>query len=372
LARFVNLSWEQILDKIDVGMKIPRDDIARTGIYRVCWTREYRDFMLRNGAEARNLFLTGNPVMQLYSSPYRHYFKTRRELGRLYDLDHEKKWVLFSESYQFAMFSDEHINNLIEHQNAAPDLVGAAAEYGRRSLRQLLTWLNSSIGDDVIFILRPRPSTTEGAMVDFMRQCVPHPCPNLRIIQGETARDCILAADHVMSSHSTTLIEAALAGKPIHRFSPEPSPSAIALAWHELVPSLGDPAAFARALAEAAPAATGEQLAHWARAEFLFAGDPLDAIAGCIARLHDAEHDGLSRGPIQAAVERAAVERQDLWDGEGCAQAGDVFSDEDVAARLVRWRSVLGGSLQASSRLRPAGSDTRNCAAPKFWRSLQD
>jgi hypothetical protein len=127
-----------------------------------------------------------------------------------------------------------------------------------------------------------------------------------------------------------------------------------------------------RALAEAAPAATGEQLAHWARAEFLFAGDPLDAIAGCIARLHDAEHDGLSRGPIQAAVERAAVERQDLWDGEGCAQAGDVFSDEDVAARLVRWRSVLGGSLQASSRLRPAGSDTRNCAAPKFWRSLQD
>jgi hypothetical protein len=296
--------------------------------------------------EDRNIFLTGNPVMQLYSSPYRHYLKARRELGRLYALDNQKKWVLFSESYQFAMFSDEHINNLIEHQNAAPDLVGAAAEYGRRSLRQLLTWVNSSIRDDVIFILRPRPSATEGAMADVLRQCVSHPHPNLRIIQAETARDWILGADHVMSSHSTTLIEAALAGKPIHRFSPEPSPSAIALPWHELVPLLEDQTAFARALAEAGPAATGEPLAHWARDELLFAGDPLDAIAGCIARLHDAEHDGPPR------LVPMTVERPDLWDGEGCTQAGDVFSDEDVAARLVRWRGVLGDTPRASEAAR--------------------
>src|SRR5262249_23652144 len=158
------------------------------GVHRVCWTREHRDFLLRNGVEGCNLLVTGNPVMQLYGSPYRHYFKTRRELGRRYELDCRKKWILFSESYQFAMFSDGHIRSLIEHQNADPDLIGAAAEYGRRSLRQLLEWVNDSIGDDAIFILRPRPSATDRAMVDFLLQCVPCPRPNLRIIQAETTR----------------------------------------------------------------------------------------------------------------------------------------------------------------------------------------
>src|SRR5262249_1007653 len=116
-ARFVNLGWEQILNKIDIGMKIPRDDIARNRGYRVCWTREHRDFLLRNGVDGRKLVLTGNPVMQLYGSPYRGYFQTRRELGRRHELDCGKKWILFSESYQFAMFSDGHIRSLIENQN---------------------------------------------------------------------------------------------------------------------------------------------------------------------------------------------------------------------------------------------------------------
>ena len=67
-------------------------------------------------------------------------------------------------------------------------------------------------------------------MLNFMHRTVQNPNANLKIIKTETAREWILAADHVMSSHSTTLIEAALAGKPIHRFSPEPYPRTECLA----------------------------------------------------------------------------------------------------------------------------------------------
>ena len=77
-------------------------------------------------------------------------------------------------------------------------------------------------------------------MLNFMHRTVKNPSANLKIIKTETAREWILAADHVMSSHSTTLIEAALAGKPIHRFSPEAYPEAVALEWHGLVPLLSD------------------------------------------------------------------------------------------------------------------------------------
>ena len=45
-----------------------------------------------------------------------------------------------------------------------------------------------------------------------------------------------------------TLIEAALAGKPVHRFSPEPFPAALEAEWHSLVPELNDREAFLGAM----------------------------------------------------------------------------------------------------------------------------
>jgi hypothetical protein len=129
------------------------------------------------------------------------------------------------------------------------------------------------------------------------------------------------------------LIEAAVAGKRIHRFSPEPYPESIALSWHELVPWLSDRAAFAEALSEPPADSTDGALADWARARFLLAEDPLDAIADCIARMHDAGEAGVTCLPR---------ENGPLWDGEGTTQAGDVFTEEDVALRVGRWRSTLG------------------------------
>ena len=117
-AHLVNLGWEQILNKLDVGTKTPRDDVARSRVFHICWTLKHRDFLAKNGVEPGHLPLTGNPVMKLYDDPYRSYFKSREQLAKLYELDSAKKWVLFPESYQFAFFSDEHLKLLVVYQNA--------------------------------------------------------------------------------------------------------------------------------------------------------------------------------------------------------------------------------------------------------------
>ena len=131
LAHLVNLGWEQILNKLDVGMKTPRDDVSRSRVFHICWTREHQDFLAKNGIEPDHLPLTGNPVMKLYDDPYRSYFKSREQLARLYELDGTKKWVLFPESYQFAFFSDEHLKLLVVQQNADADFLSS----GKRILR---------------------------------------------------------------------------------------------------------------------------------------------------------------------------------------------------------------------------------------------
>ena len=337
-AHLVNLGWEQILNKLDVGMKTPRDDVSRSRVFHICWTREHQDFLARNGIEADHLPLTGNPVMKLYDDPYRSYFKSREQLARLYELDGTKKWVLFPESYQFAFFSDEHLKLLVVQQNASADLLNQAKKYCERSLKQLLIWANELSGNDTLFILRPRPSTTRDQMLNFMYRTVQNPNVNLKIMKTETAREWILAADHVMSSHSTTLIEAALAGKPIHRFSPEPYPEAVASEWHGLVPLLSDRKAFLDAICrEAEP--TGVPLAEWARARFLSAGDPLDVIADRIARLSSGASHARSPG---SSERQEASDVGGSWDDHGATH--DIFDAEDVASRRSRWQSVLKAS----------------------------
>jgi surface carbohydrate biosynthesis protein len=338
LAHLVNLGWEQILNKLDVGMKTPRDDVSRSRVFHICWTREHQDFLAKNGIERGHLPVTGNPVMKLYDNPYRSYFKSREQLARLYELDGTKKWVLFPESYQFAFFSDEHLKLLVVQQNADADLLSQAKEYCERSLKQLFMWVNELSGNDTLFILRPRPSTTRDQMLNFMHRTVQNPNANLKIIKTETAREWILAADHVISSHSTTLIEAALAGKPIHRFSPEPYPEAAALDWHGLVPLLSDRKAFLDAInRDAEP--TGTRLAEWARVRFLFAGDPLDAIADWIARLRSIGHHAQWPG---TSLQQEGRDVGGSWDNLGATH--DIFDGEDVASRRLRWHSVLKAS----------------------------
>src|SRR6516225_9829434 len=72
-AIFVNLGWEQILMKVDLGMKAPRDDAARQRVLHVCWTQEHQDFLSSKNTRLDHLLLTGNPAMKLYDPPYRNY-----------------------------------------------------------------------------------------------------------------------------------------------------------------------------------------------------------------------------------------------------------------------------------------------------------
>lgn len=346
LARLVNLGWEQILNRLDTGMKTPRDDVSRSRVFHLCWTLEHRDFLTKNGVGLDHLRLTGNPVMKLYDGPYRNYFKSREQLAKLYSIDSKKKWVLFPESYQFAFYSDDDLKFLEVYQNADVDLMNQAKEYSERSLRQLFIWANESRDDSTIFILRPRPSTTQEQMLNFMQRTVPNPNANLKILKTETVREWILAADHVISSHSTTLVEAALAGKPIHRFSPEDYPEALALEWHNLVPLLTDREAFMDAVNDHVTEPTGAPLAGWARAQFLLDSDPLNAITDSIARLWNMDHHAQSPS---ASQQQEGPDVGGSWEDLDLGAPYDIFDDDDVASRRSRWKDIL----EASARTTP-------------------
>jgi surface carbohydrate biosynthesis protein len=354
-ACFINMAWEQILVKLDIRMIAPRDEIAKNKINHLCWTRQHRDFLADHGAATDHLHLTGNPVMKFYEHPYKNYFDTRERLAQKYGLDPKRKWVLFPENYAPAFYSDHHLQVLATQQNADLEYLRAARTCCDRSLKQFFAWAKDLDGEnDPILILRPRPATTLDQMVDFMRRTIGTPGKNLQIIKAETAREWILAADHVISSFSTTLIEAALAGKMIHMFAPEPLVEALESEWHRFAPSLTDRDSYLNAVRQTEIVKTGAAVAEWAHARLFPVGDPLDAIAEVISRLHGAaapkagssipDHQRLRAGQILVERIRKFIQRRPALHrltGGYSGRATDIFGADDIAARVWRWQKVL-------------------------------
>jgi surface carbohydrate biosynthesis protein len=357
-AHFVNLGWEQVLQKVDVAMKVPRDETTKTRVHHICWSQQHCDFMSSHGVRSDKLHLAGNPVMQFYELPYRNYFRSRKDIAVCHGLDPEKKWVLFPENYFFAFLSDEALKNLADHQRGDLEHLRQSRAYCDQSLKLLFEWTKDLSGvDDPIFVLRPRPATTRDAMIGFMHSAVGEPGRNVRIIKAHTAREWILAADHIISSYSTTLIEAALAGKPVHMFSPVQRPQALASEWHQLVPKVQSRETLLEAIRSNSLGATGEALAAWARAQLLPSGDPFDHIAHVIASLHSqrtqegraAVPDHEELWPTQIIVEKARklIQRRPSlhrhtkgYEWTCWGKVADVFGADDVATRVSRWRRI--------------------------------
>jgi len=340
-ATMVNLAWEQILMKVDVGLKTPRDSAARQQVYYACWTPAYRDFLAEHGTPSDHLLLTGNPVMKLYDAPYRSYFETRSVLAKRHGLDQDSKWILFPESYQYAFMPDAQLQSLVETQNADAELLAQARDYSERCLRDLFAWLGDlRAKDDPVFIFRPRPPTAPKQPSRLLRDIVGSRPKNIAIIKSESVREWILAADHVISSHSTTLIEAAVAGKPIHLFSPEIIPPALTAEWHGLVPLLKDKEGFLHALRRHPVEENCGPLADWARGQFA-GDDALDMIATSIAQLF---RDGRQKNQARLAPHARATPSRILVEAMQKLRPRnrfDAFGSREVARRVSRWQRIL-------------------------------
>jgi surface carbohydrate biosynthesis protein len=361
-ARFFNMAWEQILYTMNKTVKVPKDEFAKARVRHVCWTRQYKGFLRDLGVPESSLVLAGNPVMQFYDPPYRDYFASRAMLAKRHGLDPSRKWVLFPENYRWAFLSESQMKAFVD-QDADPRFLAEAKDYCLRSLTRLFEWLGElSRDEDPIVILRPRPATARDEMAGFLAGVVSAPPRNLRIIKSESAREWILAADHVVSSYSTTLIEAALAGKPVHVFSPERFPEALEDEWYGLVPCIETKQALVGALRENGAGQTGARLNAWARERLLPAGDPLPRIAAAVAALRK-EAPALVQGaappdhgrliPFQGVVERV---RNSLQRRPGYHESlrrrdsrysftikkheKDIFGAHDVARRLRRWQKI--------------------------------
>jgi len=362
-AKYIDLAFEQVLGQTQKAFKAPRDVFARQHVVHGAWGKFFAEYLKESGVVGRNVVVIGNPSLALYRPPYRQYFDQQREaLADCYGLDIEMRWVFIPENYGWAFFNDkllrERIRRGFNRQHAYQ-----YRQFALQSLRAAAEWWARAAQEErAEIIVRPRPAIPKESFVAQVTEAVEDIPPSLHFIKEGTVREWILASEVVHSSYSTTLLEAAVAHKPIYMLAPLPFPDFLHADWYALVDQIESYADFAASI-DSQDHNNWEALEGWVNQTMLAEGDAIENIAALIASVARGERElpspvaigrqarrptalklyrriRRSGGRIVRAILRTvgitALEYR--WD----AHEKDRLDQADIEARVARWEKLLG------------------------------
>ena len=346
-ARYFNLSWEQIHYNAHVTIKAPSDDFARKKVIHHAWGDFGKSYLLSHGVPGEHIFLNGNPTYQLYRQPYASYFTGREELAKRYGLDPAKKWIFFPENYRWAFVTQSKIDRWISRGAEASQFL-AMRKFCHDSLVLILQWCSELAEEGKVeVIFRPRPATNTAQIAAFAAEHVGPLSPRLRILKDESAREWILASDTVVSSFSTTMIEASIAGKEIAMVEPIALPEALDCDFYQYIPRLVRREEFL-ALGNSVTTGSSERLRAWATAQMLAYGDPIENLTAYICQLASGQParrvsllERLSPRPRpQRWIKDAATGKEKTY-FNAATHENDIFDQELVDQKTARWAEIL-------------------------------
>jgi hypothetical protein len=335
-----NLAWEEIHYKAHRKIKAPADEFTKKKVIHHAWGPFYRSYLLEHGVPEEHVFVNGQPAYQLYKDPYRRHYPCREELAKRFGLDPARRWIFFPENFRWAFLGDK-IRFFVRAGGDFDEMIGMR-DFSLESLRHAMKWCNEAGKDERLeVIFRPRPSTDSRLLKDFFRENVGEPTPRFRFLKDGSVREWILASDAVFSSYSTSLIEAAIAGKPAYVVEPRETPEALRYDWCRLAPHLRSLEEF---LSACDSRGSGEEsgLRTWAEGEMLSKGDPIAGLCDFVT--------GLARGAPEAAMgPRRRISRRKKFFNEKTHEK-DVFTGADVERWTREWDDLLKGSPLSAYR----------------------
>ena len=362
-ARYINLSYEQVLGKTQKSFKAPKDQFARRHLLYTAWGDFFARYLETYGVPPGHIVVTGNPALALYTNPYREYYgQARTTLATRFHLDISRQWVFVPENYGWAFFKDHQVRDRIR-RGFPPEDAFRYRDFALNSLKAAsIWWRDAARLDGVELIVRPRPATPEahfrGTVTEFAGEIPPH----LHIIKYGSVREWILASDKVFSSYSTTLLDAALADKPVYMLTPSPIPDFLHAEWYDLTQKVATFDAFAASIQSLPDRANWEPLQAWVINQMMSRGDAIANLARLIAITLGEESPVAPPLEVSDALHRFSLDRvwrkfrKVAWNfgqliltpphwaspkENWSPHEQDQIEPQDIDRRLARWEQIL-------------------------------
>ena len=363
-ARYIHLSFEQVLGKTQKSFKAPKDRFARQHMVYTAWGDFFVDYLKAYDVPSENITVIGNPALALYTLPYRKYYgHARAELAKLFGLSTDRRWIFVPENYGWAFFKDNNVRDRIR-RGFNPEDAFRYRDFALDSLKAVAVWWREAAKlDGIELIVRPRPAIPtenfQAAVLEFAGE-IP---PNLHIIKHGTVREWTLASDLVFSSYSTTLLDAALADKPVYMMTPYPIPDFLFAEWYDLTAKVSSFDEFVAAMQSNPLNANWESLQTWVRQQMMSRGDAITNLSTLISEVVNGQQHVAAPIDVAAELQKPNFDRAwrrirrrgwQIWQYilskvdqnaklDWSAHEKDVFSMADVDHCVARWKEVLKG-----------------------------
>ncbi len=278
-----NMAWEEIFYKGHINIKAPKGEFAFNRVMHHAWGSFFRDYLQDAGVKSSQIIVNGNPSLQLNRPPYNSIYESRKAIAEKFDLNISDKWILVPDNYVWA-FADSGLLKLKSRHGGSVEQMLSIKEYCRNCLREVLRWFSALAEEDGITVIyRPKPAVSLDEFREFAETEVKGGTRRIRFIKDLDVKQWISVSDMVFSSFSTTLMDAAVAGKPVYMLEPLPVPEFFVSEWQETLDRV-------RSLSELTESVNGDNnrngdLKAWVENSMLSKGDPVKNLCHIISSI---------------------------------------------------------------------------------------
>lgn len=373
----VNLAFEQLFSAANKKYKRPRDEAARRGVLHLAAGKFFRSFLLESGVEEANVEIVGSLALALARPPYRALYEGARDaLAERHGLDRSRKWLFFPENYAAAFFSPGDLAKRRQGGFSAHDLE-SYVDFTRQSFQQVMRWCVQAARDDLCeIIIRPRPAIAAADFQQALLAAVQENAPSavgdrlpsrLHLIKDGTVREWMLASDMTVSSYSSTVVEAAAAGRPVCLAAPLPFPESVLADWNHVAPLVRSEREFREFAKSGGAGVDCRPLIDWANENLFPHSDPIARAADVLAEVCSGRR-ALAPPPAASRSSRWKLywkhrrrSWQEAWrrrmhsvDRAAKTHEQDCFTADDIARRIALWDQALGQAVPSSTAARAA------------------
>lgn len=210
VKKIVNLQWEQVINEDEEKQKIWTPSGKAKEATHICWGKKSYNRLKKAGV--KNAVITGHIAMDFLRPEFKEYYKSKQEITREFNLDNNKKLVLFISS--FGLNSDIIDEEMFKTMNLNYNYDwGKTLNEGDMSRSKILEWADRLLTErkDIVFVYRPHPSENYNKKSILDELAEKH--SNFKVIREYSVKQWILVADRVLTWVSTSIVEAFFAKK---------------------------------------------------------------------------------------------------------------------------------------------------------------
>ena len=221
IDKMLNMRYEQVIAKriLNSSLHYPRENMKNMS--HICWSEHIKEEMMQQGIPEKNLPVTGDIKTDFSNKRFDSFYKTKDELGKEFNLDIDKEWILFISSFTFN--ENDSDKRLIRMNNNLED-GKYMQKWDIESKKILMRWIKEFLENhpEKEFIYRPHPVEYNVMSEDIDMYTLEKEYPNFHYISKYAIQEWIRPCDYLNTILSTSIIDVYLLEKQCNILRPVP------------------------------------------------------------------------------------------------------------------------------------------------------